>query len=101
MNDMNDRNDGPNRPIDVICQINKDGTLFPIKVRLTDEDGMYQTYAIRSYRRLSAGKNYQMPNGILATATIFPFECKINCFGKERTLRLSYHSDLHLWRMNL
>ena len=97
---MQDKNDGPHKPIDVICQINKDGSMFPIKVRLVDEDGMVQTYAIKSYRSLSASDKYQLPNGVMATSTIFPFECKISCFGREQIIRISYLSDLHLWRLH-
>ena len=29
--------------VDVICQHNKDGSMIPIRVRLTDEDGAVQT----------------------------------------------------------
>ncbi|MBR1508952.1 MAG: hypothetical protein IJ619_13220 [Eubacterium sp.] len=30
--------------VDVICQHNKDGSMIPMRVRLTDEDGAVQTY---------------------------------------------------------
>ena len=29
--------------VDVICQHNKDGSMIPMRVRLTDEDGAVQT----------------------------------------------------------
>ena len=32
--------------IDVICQHNRDRTIMPIKIRLTDEYGELQTYMI-------------------------------------------------------
>ena len=97
---MNGKNEGSHKPIDVICQINKDGSMFPIKVRLVDEDGMYQTYAIKSYRSLSGPDKYKLPNGVIATSTIFPFECKISCFGREQVIRLTYLCDQHLWHLH-
>ena len=88
-----------NKAVDVICQINKDGTMFPIKIRLVDEDGLIQTYMIKAYRDLSHKGTFQLPSGIIATSTIFPFECKISNFGREHIILLYYHADLHQWRM--
>ena len=34
--------------VDVICQHNKDGSMIPMRVRLTDEDGAVQTYTIKN-----------------------------------------------------
>ena len=87
-----------NKAVDVICQINKDGTMVPMKVRLVDEDGLIQTYMIKAYRDLSHKGNFQMPNGVIATSTIFPFECKITNFGREHTILLYYHANLHVWQ---
>ncbi len=87
------------KDVDVICQINKDGSMFPMKVRLVDEDGQNQTYMIKAYRDLSHKGNFQMPNGVIATSTIFPFECKISSFGRERIILLYYHATQHLWKM--
>ena len=35
---------------DVICQHKTDGTIIPLKIRITDEDGEYQVYNIKSYK---------------------------------------------------
>lgn len=32
------------KSLDVICQFKKDGTIIPLKIRLQDEDGEYQSY---------------------------------------------------------
>ena len=88
-----------NMEVDVICQINKDGSMFPIKVRLMDEDGLIQTYMIKAYRDLSHKGAFELPNGVIATSTIFPFECKISNFGREHKILLYYHASQHLWRM--
>ncbi len=39
--------------VDVICQHNKDGSMIPMRVRLTDEVGAIQTYTIKNYEDLS------------------------------------------------
>ena len=36
------------QPVDVICQQNRDGTMIPLRVRLTDEEGAIQT---KSWKR--------------------------------------------------
>ena len=39
------------KSLDVICQFKKDGTIIPLKIRLQDEDGEYQSYMVKSYRQ--------------------------------------------------
>ena len=50
--------------VDVICQHNKDGSMIPMRVRLTDEDGAVQTYTIKNYEDLSHQGTRTMPDGI-------------------------------------
>lgn len=84
--------------IDVICQHNRDRTIMPIKIRLTDEYGETQTYPVRAYRDLSGG-DYTMPNGIGVRGHIRTFECRIAVFGAERLIRIIYNSDENQWRI--
>lgn len=81
----------------MICQHKADGAMIPIKFRMADDDGLMQEYKVKSYRDLSHKGPFEMPNGIIATATMFPFECKIDCFGKEKTVFLYYSSFDHVW----
>ena len=32
------------RPVDVICEFSKEGNVVPLRVRVMDEDGVYQVY---------------------------------------------------------
>ncbi|MCR5687034.1 MAG: hypothetical protein K6G58_03355 [Lachnospiraceae bacterium] len=91
--DVNDR------AVDMICQHSRDGSIIPIKVRLTDEDGQVQTYRIKSFRDMSHTGQFQMPNGVFATSSVFPFECRIVCFGKEQTINLVYFAYDHVWKI--
>lgn len=91
--------DFQNRAVDVICQHTKEGKLIPIKLRLQDDEGEFQTYAVKGYKDLSHKGSYIMPNGITATNNIFPFDCKIVVFGREQIVHLYYNSSDHIWRM--
>ena len=84
--------------VDVICQHSRDGTIIPIKLRVEDEDGQYQTYLIRSYKDIT---NYgEADNHKVATAInhMWTFDCNILVFGRERRIRLLYNSFENLWR---
>lgn len=91
--------DFQNRAIDVICQHTKEGKMIPIKLRIQDEEGEFQTYAVKAYRSLSHKGSYTMPNGIAATSSIFPFNCKIIVFGREQMVHLYYNNSDQIWRM--
>jgi hypothetical protein len=91
--------DFKNRTIDMICRHNKDGTMMPIRFRMTDDDGLIHEYRVKTYKDLSHKGTFEMPNGVTATSTIFPFTCKIDCFGTEKELLLYYNSSDHVWTM--
>lgn len=90
-----------NRNIDMICQHKADGTIIPLKIRMVDDDGAYQEYKIRAYKDLTyKGNLFEMPDaGKVHSRGIYPFECKIECFGRERVLRLFYNSYDHAWKI--
>ena len=84
--------------VDVICQHSRDGTIIPMKLRVADEDGEFQTYLIRSYKDIT---NYgEVDNHKVATAInhMWTFDCNILVFGRERRIRLLYNSFENLWR---
>ena len=90
-----------NRNIDMICQHKADGTIIPLRIRMLDDDGAYQEYKVRTYRDLSyRGQTFDMPDvSRVHTSGIYPFECRIESFGHERTLKLFYNSYEHTWKM--
>ena len=67
---------------DVICQHKTDGSIIPLKIRITDEDGEYQVYNIKSYKDVSNRTAYTMPNGtsVAPANHLWKFECKISVF---------------------
>ena len=87
------------RPIDLICCHAIDGGITPLRIRVKDEDGQYQAYAVREYRDLSHQGTRFMPDGVYVSDNTLIFECKILVFGREKKVRL-YSNDPYLsWVM--
>ncbi len=74
-----------NANIDFICQHNKDGTIIPLKIRLQDEDGVYQEYKVHGYRDVSS-------------CGITCFDCKVNVMYSTRIVRIFASSD-GIWHL--
>ncbi|MCQ2539973.1 MAG: hypothetical protein MJ114_05935 [Acetatifactor sp.] len=89
-----------NQRVDVICQHSRDGSIIPLKIRIRDDDGEYQIYAIKGYKDVSGNGAYTMPNGIPGTSHTWMFECKIAVFSTERRIRLFYNAYENFWRMD-
>ena len=85
------------KPIDAICQHSKDGSIIPIKIRLTDEDGVCQEYMIQGYRVLSVAIDQRTPDGLYVTPHTTVYECKITVFQRERTVCLYYRNGEGIW----
>ena len=89
-----------NKNIDVICMHTMDAQIIPLKIRLKDEDGMYQTFLIREYKDLSSKGCYTLGNGIMVNGIdIISFEIKIQVFNQLKTMKISYHKRENVWRL--
>ena len=80
--------------LDVICQHNKDGTIIPLKIRLQDSDGECQTYMVKSYRCSGLTEAIKTPH-----YSRVRFECKINTWGQDRIINISYSFADGIWRL--
>ena len=87
------------KPVDVICQHSTDGTIVPLRIRLTDEDGMKQTYTIKGYRDLSHQGTRMMPDGVYVSNNTLIYECRIVVFDRFRVIRLYYEPGKTIWKM--
>ncbi|MCR5252029.1 MAG: hypothetical protein K6E50_15650 [Lachnospiraceae bacterium] len=85
--------------VDVICQHSKDGAIVPIRIRVTDEDGLKQAFTIKEYRELPQQGARTMPDGVYVTDHTMIFECKIVIFERLRLIRLYYEPAQMIWRM--
>lgn len=86
-------------PVDVICQHSQDGALIPIRIRMKDAEGLFQTYTVKEFKDLSHLGSRLMPDGVYVTDDIFVFECKITVFDTKKLIRLYYDTDSLIWHM--
>ena len=87
------------QPVDVICQHSREGKISPIKIRIIDEDGVFQEYKIKGYRNLTGHGARTMPDGVYVNSNTLVYECNITSFGREKRIRLYYDSPGMKWRM--
>ena len=89
------------RVADVICQHKCDGKIIPLKFRITDGDGEYQTYRVKAYKDLTHYGESIMPNGVsMKPSLMWKFECKIDVFNRERIIILSYSICDNKWKVS-
>ena len=89
-----------NQKVDIICQHTHDGTIIPLKVRVIDEDGEYQTFHIKAYKCLSLSGEYLLPNEERVTSNhIKTFECKIIVLNSEKVIKLVYNTYEGCWKL--
>ncbi len=86
------------RPIDVICEHTATGEIIPLRLRVRDDNGEYQSYRIDSYKDLSGRGAYDTRDGVYVTNATVYFQCVISVFGKARTVRLYYKHEDGIWR---
>lgn len=86
---------------DVICQHKTDGSIIPLKIRITDEDGEYQVYNIKSYKDVSNRTAYTMPNGtsVAPANHLWKFECRISVFNTLKRIQLFYNANENSWKV--
>lgn len=87
------------RDVDVICSFLHDGSIIPLRIRMTDEDGQKQAFSIKEYRDLSGLGARTMPDGVYVTDSTLVYECKICVFDRLRLIRLYYTPARLLWKM--
>ncbi|MCR4643691.1 MAG: hypothetical protein K5697_16900 [Lachnospiraceae bacterium] len=88
------------KAVEVICQHGKDGEIVPMRIRLTDEDGLKQAFRIKEYRDLSHLGTRTMPDGVYVTDKILVYECRILVFDRLRMVRLYYDPAAMIWKMS-
>lgn len=85
--------------VDVICQHSVDGTIIPLRVRMTDEDGQRQIFNIKEYLDVSHKGTYTTPDGVYVTDRNLVFECKIVVLNTVRRITLYYAPSMTYWTM--
>ena len=87
------------KDVDVICSFSHTGSIIPLRIRMTDEDGQKQSYNIKEYRDLSGQGARTMPDGVYVADNMLVYECKICVFARLRLIRLYYTPARMVWKM--
>ena len=87
--------------IDVICQHKADGDIIPLRFRLKNEDGEYETYKISGYRCLSHPGAYMTPDGVMVTGNVYVFECTVVILDYKKLVRLYFDKSICRWKMGI
>lgn len=85
--------------LDVICQFTSKGEVIPMRIRVKDEDGEFQTFNIKAYKELSSPGEYSSPYGTLVHSSNWTFSCKIQVFDQLKTIKLFYNTKENLWKL--
>lgn len=94
MGAINSKEAGLENSIDVIVQYTKEGQIIPMRIKIQDEDGMYQTYSIRKYREKTVNGEYLLPSGIKVAGNKYKyFEIRILIFGVEKTISIFFDGE--------
>ena len=87
------------RTVDVICQHSRTGIVSPMRIRMLDDDGEFQTYTIKGFRDLSHQGAKELSDGVYITDHALVFDCNILAFGRQRVIRLYYEPSTAIWKM--
>jgi hypothetical protein len=87
--------------LDVICEHKSDGDIIPLRIRIRNEDGEYHVFSIREYRDLSHRGTYTTGDGVFVTNNTLVYECHIEVFGTQKTVKLYYEPHRSLWRYTI
>ena len=87
------------KPVDVISECTADGEIVPLKLRVKDDNGEYQSYRIDSYKNMTGTGTYDTQDGVYVNDQSVYFRCNITVFGKKRTVTLYYWQSEGVWRL--
>lgn len=85
--------------VDVICQHSSDGAIIPIRFRLMNDDGQYETYTIKGYKKISQPGAYTTPDGVYVTSCTYIFECNVIILDYKKTVRLYFNKNQCKWSL--
>ena len=79
--------------VDVIALHQTDGSIIPLRIRLTDEEGERREFTILQYRDIGGKGNQTLPDGGCISNDTLAYECYIEVAGVRRLIRL-YHKPV-------
>ncbi len=86
--------------LDVICMMGGDGTVWPIRIRIEDDEGVRQVYSIKECTDISHRGTFTNPDDVYITNEMLVFDCRIDVFGVARPIMLYYDAGKSRWSMS-
>ncbi len=87
------------RKLDVYCLFRNDGIVLPIRIRLFDDDGERQDFAVHRYKLIDGSGTACIPSSEIFQRGTVTFDCEIEVFGIRKVLRLLYTATDMQWRL--
>ena len=84
------------KPVDVICQHCADGSIIPIKIRVQDDEQVYNVYNIKSYTAITSDK-IMLPSEVMITTDLMRYDSKIEVFGIQNRIVIHYSKSRVKW----
>ena len=76
--------------VDAICEHRTDATTVPMRFRLMNDEGVYESYSISAYKPVPTHGCYTSSDSVYVCDSTQIFECRVTIFGLQRTVRLYY-----------
>lgn len=89
------------KDVEVICHFKADGSIVPLKIKVSDEEGIAQVFAIRQCKQpkeqLHSELGYQ--GRMYSNVMTMDYDCMINVFGINKLIKLRYFLSEHQWKI--
>lgn len=86
--------------IDLICMHSKEGDVQPLRLRVTDEEGILRVFSVKDFRDLSHHGARTMPDGVCVSDKTIILECKIEINGQDKIVRIYSNPPYLEWVMS-
>ena len=83
--------------LEVICAMDSNHNVTPIRFRFENEDGLKEVHKIKSFSYSVAEQTKTMPDGVYVKAGTYIFECNIETIAGIKQIVLYYLLDKSEW----
>ena len=87
--------------VDVIAEFKSDGTIIPMRFRMMNEDGEYESFTIKAYKQVPKKGTYTTEDGVYICNEDLVFQCKVIVLNTERIIRLYFFKQRSSWRLGI
>ncbi len=91
------------RGVEVINYCNSDGTIIPIKIRTTNDEGITQVYKIKQCNepKSKTEGSFYHPDFTSHVTSYLDYQCVISVLGADKVIQLRYWLREHKWTFGI